>query len=71
MEPAEKDRHFRINFIDGLYTSVWSMQLQDTIDAIKVDVFLPMEISLIKLYFRYILMIKQNFAYSYDTMDIS
>ena len=46
------------------------MQLQDTIDVIKVDVFLAMEISPNKLYFRYILMTKQHYRYSYHMIDI-
>ena len=32
------------------------MQLQDIIDVIRVDFFFPMEISLNKMYFRYILL---------------
>ena len=43
---------------------------QDTIAVIKVDVFLPMEIFKIKLYFRYIKMTKQRYKYSDNMMDI-
>ena len=46
------------------------MQLQDNIDVIKVDVFLPMEMSKKKIVFRYILMTKQHYRYSYDMIDI-
>ena len=46
------------------------MQLQDTNNVIKVNVFLTMEISLNKFDFRYIPITKEHYRYSYDTIDI-
>ena len=46
------------------------MQLQDTVDVIKVDFFLTYENVNEKLVFRYILMTKQHYRYSYNTIDI-